>query len=126
MVRPVVAARSWWIGSGAAIFTAGALSLAAYGNELPAWVTTTTGVDKLLHVAVGGMLAFFLDGALARRSVALGRVRLPLAAVVILVPTAVEEFLQRYSTTRSSDPLDFAADVVGVALFTWLSRRAAV
>lgn len=124
-VRPVVPARSWWIGFGVAAFTACFASAVAYADGLPAWVTTTPGVDKTLHLFMGGWLAFFLDGALARRGVRLGRFELPLSSLLVLLPSGIDEVLQRFSEVRSSDPLDFAADVVGVTVFTWLSRRMA-
>ena len=69
------------------------------------------------------MVSFFLDGALRRRMIRIAGLAVPLAAVLFLVPAGIEEFLQRYSIHRSSSLGDFAADVAGVAVFVWLSRR---
>lgn len=125
VARSAVKKTTWWTGVAVALVIAGGLSLAAYADELPAFVTTTPHVDKVLHVLVGGLLAFFLDGALGRRALGRSFARVPAATVAILVPAGVDEYLQRYSATRSSSLGDFAADVVGVVVFTWLSRRAA-
>jgi VanZ family protein len=49
----------------------------------------------------------------------------PIACLVVLVPAAVEEYLQRYATFRTSDFSDYAADVLGAVVFVVLSRRIA-
>jgi hypothetical protein len=49
--------------------------------------------------------------------------RVPTAAVGLLAVFGVEEFLQRFSRVRTPDFRDYAADLVGVVFFTWLSRR---
>ena len=77
-------------------------------------------------LAMEGLLAFFLDGALGRRALFPGsRVEVPLAAVAVLAPAAIEEYLQRYSVHRTSSVWDFAADLAGVVVLVTLSRRAA-
>jgi VanZ family protein len=96
----------------------------AYNEGLPQFLQADH-VDKLVHFAFAGALAFFLDGALRRREVRLGRWCVPLAALVVLVPTAIEEFLQRYSIHRTSSIWDFAADVAGVVALIPVSRRIA-
>jgi VanZ family protein len=122
--RPPVSTRLWWAG----FFTMVALALhftrLAYREGLPEFLQTDH-VDKLVHFTFAGLLAFFLDGALRRRQVLLGRSSVPLAALVILVPTAIEEFLQRYSIHRTSSIWDFVADVAGVFALIPLSRRIA-
>jgi VanZ family protein len=69
-----------------------------------------------------------LDGALGRRSFAPARGipkgAVSLAAVLVLVPVGVEEYLQRFSACRSSSFGDFAADALGVAAGIWVSRAA--
>lgn len=119
-----VAPWRWWTGFAVVSAIALSLTLLAYREGLPQSFVAGHR-DKLWHFGIGGLLAFFLDGALERRAVALGPVRLPLAAALVLVPAGVEEFLQRYATFRTSSFWDFAADVTGVIAFTWLSRRAA-
>ena len=76
-----------------------------------------------LRFGLGGALAFALDGVLRRRMLRIGPIAAPLAAILVLVPAGIEEFLQRYSINRTSSFGDFAADVVGVSFFVWLSRR---
>lgn len=121
----VVAPSRWWAGFAVIGAIAVLLSTIAYRGELPA-VFWNHGVDKVFHFGTAGMLAFFLDGALRRRQLAVaGPLSLPLAAVMVLVPVGIEEFFQRYALFRTSSIWDFAADVAGVAVFIPLSRRAA-
>jgi VanZ family protein len=65
-------------------------------------------------------LAFFLDGALALKPLT-GSVRL--APVLVLACAGIEEYAQRFSPRRTSSWSDFAADAVGVALFSWMAGR---
>ena len=119
--RPRIGPVVWWLGLAATALVALALSLVAYSKGL-----TFFGIpqgDKAVHIGIGGALAFFLDGVLRRRTIALGALRVPVAALLILVPAAIEEFLQRYSPNRSSSIADYLADVAGVAFGVWLSRR---
>lgn len=113
----------WWFGLGASALVAGVLSLSAYADGLPAVLHRVRHADKVIHFSICGALAFFLDGALRRRALRVGRVAIPLAAVLILVPAAIEESLQRYAVHRTSSVGDFVADALGVACFVWLSRR---
>lgn len=123
-IVPIVAAWRWW--TGLLLVAAGAayMSSLAYAEGLPAIFRVVPQFDKVVHFAVAGLLAFFLDGALGRRTLFAGsRVAVPLAAVAVLAPAGVEEYLQRYSTHRTSSIWDFAADVAGVVALVALSRR---
>jgi VanZ family protein len=115
----------WWLGFGTSALVAGSLSLLAYAEGIPTTLDGVPQIDKGLHFGIGGMLAFFLDGVLRRRMLRVLSISLPLAAVVILVPAAIEELLQRFSPNRSSSFADFAADLTGVAVGVWISRRVA-
>lgn len=111
----------WWFGLAGSAVIAACLSLVSYAEGLP--FDQLPHLDKAVHFGLGGALAFFLDGVLRRRMLRIGPIALPLAAVLILVPAGIEEFLQRYSLYRTSSFGDFAADIAGVAFFVWLSRR---
>lgn len=117
---------AWWVGFGAATALALALTWAAYAERMPIAMNRVTHLDKGFHVGLAGLLAFFLDGALRRRDVRLaGRLLVPLAVLGVLLPTGIEELLQGLSAVREPSLWDFAADTVGAAGFTWLSRRVA-
>ena len=125
-IVPIVVARRWWTGLLLVSALAAYLSSRAYAEGLPELFRIVPHFDKVVHFTIAGLLAFFLDGALRRRTLFAGsRVAVPLAAVAILAPAAVEEYLQRYSTRRTSSLWDFAADLAGVVVFVTLSRRAA-
>jgi hypothetical protein len=126
-MRPRISLAVFWLGLGTSVLVAAALTLIAYAEGLP--FDQLPQLDKVVHFGMGGALAFFLDGVLRQRMIALGprawSLRVPLAALLILVPAGIEEFLQRYSTQRTSSFGDFAADLAGVTFCVWLSRRLA-
>ena len=120
-LSPRIGPAVWWCGLLGSGLIAAILSLVSYSEGLP--FDQVPHLDKAVHFGLGGALAFFLDGVLRRRMLRVGPVSAPLAAVMLLVPAGVEEFLQRYSIYRTSSLGDFAADVAGVTFFVWLSRR---
>jgi VanZ family protein len=97
-------------------------SVVAYRDALPA---VPDGGDKVLHFAMSATLAFFADGALARRSAFRGPLSPPLSSILVLLPLGIEEYLQRLSPVRTSSIWDFAADVLGVVIGTLVSRALA-
>jgi VanZ family protein len=122
----VIPAWRWWTGVFVVLAVAGFLTLLAYREGLPEIFDAFPQSDKVVHFASAGMLAFFLDGALKRRTLfVIARFAVPLAAIAVLLPAGIEEFLQRYSVHRTSSFFDFAADVAGVTLLLPLSRRCA-
>lgn len=104
------------------------LSFVAYLGELKI-LGARRGLDKIVHFLLAGALAFTLDGALDRRNLHAWGVRLPLAPLLVLVPCAIDEWLQRYSAMRTSSLWDFVADFAGVTcavgLGRFIARRAA-
>lgn len=116
----LVRLRVWWFGFLGTLFAGVVSSYLAYQSGLPSIIYEVDQLDKVIHFGMGSALAFFLDPILKRRGALNGK--LPLAAVLILVPAGVEEFLQRYSPNRSSSVWDFLADAVGVAAGIWSSR----
>ncbi len=116
----------WWAGFGGVGAGALLLTLRAYQAGLPVFLNTIPQSDKAIHFVIAGLLAFFLDGALARRPLfTVAGLAVPLAAAAILVPTGIEEYLQSFSALRTSSIWDYAGDVVGVLVFIPLSRRLA-
>ena len=109
----------WWAGFSAVSAVALYLTYRAYQEGLPSFFNYP-GFDKVAHFWIAGLLAVFLDGALARR---LAFARVPLAAVLVLVPCGLEEIAQGFSIHRTSSIWDYAADVAGVAVFLFLKNR---
>jgi VanZ family protein len=129
--RPLRVVRpwQWWTGFVAVAAFALYLTFDAYHEGLPS-IFQLPFFDKFAHFGFAGSLAFFLDGALKRRTLfsfgsALGKIAVPLAAVGVLVPSGLEEFAQRFTIHRTSSFADFAADIVGVVVLIPLSRRLA-
>jgi VanZ family protein len=113
----------WWAGFFVIVAFALHFTRLAYNDELPD-IFRREQADKVFHFLFAGLLAFFLDGALRRRVlVSLGELPIPLAAVGVLVPAGIEEFMQRFAITRTSSIWDFAADTAGVVVLLALGRR---
>jgi VanZ family protein len=114
----------WWIALAVVVAAAGCLTVLAYREGLPEIFQRIPQFDKVVHFSVGGLLAVFLDGALRQRTAfTIAGVAVPLAALVVLVPAGIEEYLQRYSVHRTSSIWDFVADLLGVVVLLSVSRR---
>lgn len=130
--RKKVARSFWWLGLAASVGLGLFLSALAYSEGLPRVVQETPQLDKVLHFSLTAIVGFFFDGVLARRMLDVRTrserapiARVPIAALLILVPAGIEEYLQRFTSNRTSSIYDFAADVAGVVFGIWLSRRVA-
>jgi hypothetical protein len=109
------------MGFAASIVLVVSMSILAYAGRVPAWVAPND-FDKVLHFSMCGALVFFLDRALGGRNAWRGTWAPPLAALLILVPVAIEEYLQRLSPVRSSSIWDFTADAAGAVVMTIFAR----
>ncbi len=88
-------------------------SMAAYAGKTP-HALTAHGVDKVVHASMTAVLTFLLTRALKGRA--------GLAALLVMVPVGIDEYFQRYSSNRSSDWGDLAADLVGALLVVAIYR----
>ena len=111
----------WWLGFFAVLGMAARLSYLAYHELLP---ETLRAYDKVVHFTFAGLLAFFLDGAIRRRALAVAGVAIPVAPIGLLAVFACDEIAQSFTVHRTASFADYAADVAGVVVLTWLSRRA--
>lgn len=100
----------WWIAFGAVAALASWFTWRAYHDVVP---DLFRDYDKVVHFSFAGAFAFTLRRATARRSL------WPIAG--LLVVFGIEEVAQGASVHRTSSILDYAADVVGVVLFTALA-----
>lgn len=78
--------------------------------------------DKVLHFLLVGGLAFWLVGLWDDARLTAGPLRLPWAVLAPALLAGFEEAMQFFSSRRSADPLDFAADAAGLMVFWWLGR----
>jgi hypothetical protein len=116
--------RRFWIGGlltmGTLVF---AIGLGAYMGWLPTGIAAVPHLDWVAHALLIGSVAFFLDGALGHRPLVRGTSFPRVGPLSVAVVAGVEEYLQRFSPRRSSSFGDFAADLVGICFFAWLSKR---
>src|SRR6185295_1376677 len=103
----VISQRKWWLAFALIVSITALVSVISYAGQMPG-IVPQTQLDKVIHFAIGGSLAVTLDGGLRRRNFGL----IPAAITIVLVPAGIEEWLQRFSTPRTSSLGDFAADVV--------------
>jgi hypothetical protein len=101
------------------------IALGAYLGLLPTAFPDLPHADLFAHALLIGPLALLLDGALAYRLLPRPLPSFRLAPLLVLAGAGLEEFAQRFSARRTSAWSDFLADLAGVALFAWLSKRLA-
>lgn len=99
------------------------IGLADTGHLHTALLRAVPFGDKIGHFVLFGLFGLLADVALRRRDV--GRRAVPLGPALVLAAALVEELSQIFVATRTFDLVDFAADVLGVTLFTLLGRRLA-
>jgi len=100
------------------------IATAAYMGLISTMPFRFQNADLLGHAILIGLLAFFLDGALGFRPLLRGRLGfLRLGPTIILCLAAAEELAQVLSPRRSSSLSDFAADLFGIVVLSWLARR---
>ncbi|BDY04651.1 VanZ family protein [Ferrimonas sp. YFM] len=78
--------------------------------------------DKLGHFALFGLLTLGLNLVTGGRSWCCGPLNLYWGATLVFVVAALEELSQAWFPNRTLDITDLMADVVGILVFSWLSR----
>lgn len=104
------------------------VDVSAYLGLLPSGLRHIPLYDTFGHFGLLGLAGLLLHRALGRRTVRVRGLPLPLGPLIIVVGAAVEEVLQLASPVREASLFDFAADIVGIALFwgldtVWRLRR---
>ncbi len=98
------------------------------GTHLPAPALPALGTsDKLLHLAAFAGLAFLLAWAIPSGRWPLSR-NLALAAAIAFGYAVLDELSQQFIPGRTCDPLDVAADTVGIliGLASYLAARGCI
>ena len=81
------------------------------------------GGDKIGHFTLYGILAFLMARAFPR-SLQLGRLSVPVAIIALVIFAALEEYTQKFFSTRTSDLFDLVFSFLGILAGTWLASRA--
>ena len=100
-----------------------AISISAYLQILPVKSSVIPFYDTIGHFVLVGLAAFFGHLALNKRRINFLKISLPLAPILVVVCSIIDELLQRLSPHRSFDLTDLAADFVGILFFYWLAER---
>lgn len=98
------------------LFIAG-VSAGADAGIIPTKLFGITYSDKVGHFVLYGTLAFLLHLALNRRAIHIGAIAIPLAFLIACALGLADEGQQYFMPHRAFDLSDFAADVVGIAMF---------
>lgn len=99
------------------------LSAGAYLGLVPTSLRSLPHADLAVHALLFGLLGAFLDGALSHRPLHRRVPLLRLGPLLVLAAAGVEELAQRLSPRRCSSIADFAADVAGVCVLSWVVGR---
>jgi len=110
------------------IFSAVALIIYAADMRLHSkffrWMASVPHLDKVLHFALMGLLAWVTNIALNHHRLHLGSLRLLTGSIVISVIVAAEEYTQAWFPARTCDWRDLVADLLGITLASLLSPAA--
>ncbi|MGF1672445.1 MAG: VanZ family protein [Rivularia sp. (in: cyanobacteria)] len=102
------------------------ISISAYLRIIPNQIKQIPHYDTILHFLLIGFSAFLGHLAFNKRKINILNVALPLAPIVISFFVIIEECLQIFSSVRSFDLVDLAADFCGIVVFTLLAERVKV
>jgi VanZ family protein len=80
------------------------------------------GGDKIGHFTLYGILAFLLARAFPR-SLQFGPLSAPVAIIALVIFATLEEYTQRFFSTRTSDLFDLIFSFLGILAGTWLASR---
>jgi len=98
----------------------------AYHGALWAHLPAIPHFDTAGHFVLIGGLAFFLDGVLRYRPVVAAWPWVRWGPALVLSVAGIEELAQALTPRRTSSVSDFVADVAGILVLSWLSRRLAL
>ena len=91
------------------------------GNFIFGLLSDIPHVDKLGHFFLYGLLTYLLSFALKHRSFQLMTIRIPLAPLIMLIATFMEECSQISQEFRTFSLLDMLANTIGVVCFGFLA-----
>ncbi len=78
--------------------------------------------DKLGHIFLYGMMAWFLNFGLKFKSYRLFGFNMQIGALIVLAFAIIEELTQYYIPSRSFDLYDILGDFIGVTLFSFWKK----
>ncbi len=97
------------------------------GNSVFGLLHGIPHIDKLGHFFLYGLLTYLMSFALKHRSIKLMTIRIPMAPVIMLIATFMEECSQITQEFRTFSLLDMLANAVGIVCFgtlaIWFTRR---
>lgn len=90
-------------------------------NSIFRFVQETPYGDKLGHFSLFGLLTLAINYGFNFKKIFNPSVLL--GTLVVFLFAIVEELSQYYIPTRTLDITDFIADILGISLFDWLSKK---
>jgi VanZ family protein len=115
--------RFWIIGFWLYLGILMTIIISAYLKILPVKSSTIPFYDTVGHFILIGIAAFLCHLALKKRRISYLNLSLPLASILVIILTVIEECLQTLSPYRTFDLIDLASDFCGIVLFTWLAEK---
>lgn len=91
-------------------------------NSLFKLVTLIPYGDKVGHFCLFGMLTFLANVSSTCRYFSVGKLKIYWGSFVVLAFVTIEELSQYFLPTRTLDIYDYAADLVGIFIFSYLSK----
>ncbi|MBD2293339.1 VanZ family protein [Anabaena sphaerica FACHB-251] len=97
--------------------------ISAYLRIMPTELAIFAHYDTIMHFLLLGIAAYLSHQALKKRKLQIFNIPLPLAPSIVFVFCIFDEIIQSFVPYRSADIMDFAADVLGIIVFTWLAEK---
>ena len=91
------------------------------GNPIFDLLSGIPHIDKAGHFFLFGLLTYLLNFAMKHRSFKLMTIRIPMAPVIMLIATFIEECSQISQEFRTFSLLDMLANALGIVCFSILA-----
>lgn len=106
------------------LYLAFLITIVVFANaRVATWVFASVRLiplgDKVCHMILMGLFAFFLNSTLCCHRTAVFGGRVLTGSLIVILLVAAEELSQHWVVTRSADLWDLAFDLIGIQLFGW-------
>ncbi|MCA9356948.1 VanZ family protein [Candidatus Nomurabacteria bacterium] len=95
----------------------------AYRGVIPTEIGVIPMYDSIGHFVLYGIWFYLLHRALQKRKVIVMNFPIPLAFLILFPIIALEEFAQKFTSTRTFSLTDLSWGFAGMCLFWFLTRK---
>lgn len=97
--------------------------IGAYMGVIPTEIGMVPMYDSIGHFVLYGVWFYLLHKALNKRTVIILKSAIPLAFLILFPIVSLEEFAQKFASTRTFSLADLSWGFAGICLFWFLTRK---